>query len=32
LQLSSSYIPMPGIYTSPQNNGASALPMPDSRQ
>jgi uncharacterized integral membrane protein len=33
LQLSSSpFIPMPGIPTSPQNSGVSALPTPDSRQ
>jgi uncharacterized integral membrane protein len=32
LELPSSFIPMPGIHTSPPNSGASALPMPDFRQ
>jgi len=32
LQPPSSFIPMPGMHTPPQNGGASALPIPDSRQ
>jgi uncharacterized integral membrane protein len=32
LELSSPFMPMPGIYPSPPNSGASTLPMPDFRQ
>ncbi len=32
LQLSSPFMPMPGIPTHPQNSGVSTLPTPDARQ